>query len=182
MQRHGLILADNGSNWYFTGTSEPGWDNALLDELKTIPAGAFEAVDTSSLMADPNSGRVASGSAPPPTPSSTATTRGPHLPPPAATARPVPPTTARPTTTTRPKATATTQPPTTTSTPGTTATTAPTTTTTPPTTEVAAPLAAGAPTADATPPHRSGRGWMVAIPAGLALAVGIGAWRRRRRA
>jgi hypothetical protein len=43
-------------------------------------------------------------------------------------------------------------------------------------------LAASGPTGDAKAPHRSGRGWMVAIPAGLALAVGIGAWRRRRRA
>ncbi|HEV7863102.1 MAG TPA: hypothetical protein VGR20_10395 [Acidimicrobiia bacterium] len=90
MQRHGLILADNGSNWYFTGTSEPGWDNALLDQLKTIPAGAFEAVDTSSLMADPGSGRVASSPGAP------------------ATAPPVTPTTARPTPTTRPTTTTTT--------------------------------------------------------------------------
>jgi hypothetical protein len=177
MQHHGLILADNGSNWYFTGTSEPGWDNALLDELKTIPAGAFDAVDTSSLMADPNSGRVASGSAPSPTPS---TTRGLQLPPPATPARPVPPTTARPTTTTRPKTTATTQPPTTTSTPAPTATTAPSTTTTTSTTaQVAAPLA-GAPTGDTKTSHRSGRGWMVTIPAGLAVAAGIEALRRRR--
>jgi hypothetical protein len=65
LQCHGLIVADNGSNWYFTGTSEPGWDTGLLDQLKTIPAGAFEAVDTSSLMADPNSGRVASSQSPP---------------------------------------------------------------------------------------------------------------------
>jgi hypothetical protein len=28
----------------------------MLDELKTIPAGDFEAVDTSSLVIDPNSG------------------------------------------------------------------------------------------------------------------------------
>src|SRR5581483_10856756 len=70
MQRHGLIVADNGSNWYFTGTSEPGWDTSLLDELRTIPAGAFEALDTSSLVADPNSGRVASS--PPPAPATTA--------------------------------------------------------------------------------------------------------------
>ena len=41
MQRHGLILADNGFDWYFTGTSEPGWDTALLAQLKTIPAGAL---------------------------------------------------------------------------------------------------------------------------------------------
>jgi hypothetical protein len=61
MQRHGVILADNGSNWYFTGTAEHGWDTRLLDELKTVPAGAFEAVDASSLMVDPNSGLVRGG-------------------------------------------------------------------------------------------------------------------------
>jgi hypothetical protein len=56
MQRYGLILADNGSNWYFTGAADNRWDNGLLDELKTVPASAFEAVDESSLMVDPNSG------------------------------------------------------------------------------------------------------------------------------
>jgi hypothetical protein len=50
MKKYGLVLADNGSNWYFGGTSDTRWPNALLDELKQIPASAFEAVDTSSLM------------------------------------------------------------------------------------------------------------------------------------
>jgi hypothetical protein len=83
-------------------------------------------------------------------------------------------------TTSRPKTTATTQPPTTTSTPAPTATTAPSTTTTTSTTaQVAAPLAGG-PTGDTKTSHRSGRGWMVTIPAGLAVAAGIEALRRRR--
>ena len=96
MQRHGLIVADNGSNWFFTGTSEQGWDTGLLDQLKTIPAGAFDAVDTSSLMADPNSGRVAAGGAPAPTPTSTTVAPAPS------TTRPKPTTTTAgsPTTTT----------------------------------------------------------------------------------
>ncbi|HZQ87604.1 MAG TPA: hypothetical protein VFA83_22350, partial [Acidimicrobiales bacterium] len=58
MKTYGLMLADNGSNWYFQGTAEDGWDNGLLDELKSVPASAFEAVDEASLMADPNSARV----------------------------------------------------------------------------------------------------------------------------
>jgi hypothetical protein len=45
MKKHGLIVADNSSNWFFGGTSEEGWDNDMLDELKTMPAGWFEAVD-----------------------------------------------------------------------------------------------------------------------------------------
>jgi hypothetical protein len=58
MKRYGVIVADNGSDWFFTGTAENGWATAMLDQLKTIPAGAFEAVDASSLMLDPDSGRV----------------------------------------------------------------------------------------------------------------------------
>ena len=55
MKRYGLVLADNGSPWYFQGTADTRWPEALLDELKDIPASAFEAVDTSSLMISPNS-------------------------------------------------------------------------------------------------------------------------------
>jgi hypothetical protein len=63
MQRYGLIVADNGSNWFFQGSVDSRWTDQLVSELKRIPAGAFEAVDASSLMIDPNSGlaRGASG-------------------------------------------------------------------------------------------------------------------------
>jgi hypothetical protein len=56
MQRYGLILADNGSNWFFQGDVSSGWSDQLISELKRIPAGAFDAIDASSLMVDPNSG------------------------------------------------------------------------------------------------------------------------------
>ena len=59
MKHYGLILADNGSNWYFQGTADPQWPDSLLSELKTVPASAFEAVDESSLMVNPNSGEAA---------------------------------------------------------------------------------------------------------------------------
>jgi hypothetical protein len=171
MQRHGLVVADNGSNWYFTGTSEPGWDTALLDQLKTVPAGAFEAVDTSSLMADPNSGRVASSPATPtPAPPATATT-------------------ARPTTTTRSRTTTTTaRPPTTTTAPATATTAAPPVTAPPgaeasttTTLEVAGPVPAGPPAGGAKTSHGWPWGWAAVIPAGGALAAMMGAKRRRRR-
>jgi hypothetical protein len=58
MQRYGMIVADNGSDWYFQGTRDRHWRNALLDELKTIPASAFEAVDESACMVDEDSGRA----------------------------------------------------------------------------------------------------------------------------
>jgi hypothetical protein len=56
MQQYGLILADNGSNWYFQGAADNRWSNALLDELKSVPASAFQAVNESSLEISPNSG------------------------------------------------------------------------------------------------------------------------------
>jgi hypothetical protein len=59
MKHYGMILADNGSNWYFQGTPDPGWPDSVLDELKTVPASAFEAVDESSLMVSPDSGQAA---------------------------------------------------------------------------------------------------------------------------
>jgi hypothetical protein len=44
MKRYGLIVADNGSNWYFSGSSDRRWDDENLDQLKRIPGSAFEAV------------------------------------------------------------------------------------------------------------------------------------------
>ena len=45
MKRYGMFVTDNGSDWYFQGTRDPGWTNDLLDELKNVPASAFVAVD-----------------------------------------------------------------------------------------------------------------------------------------
>jgi hypothetical protein len=46
LQRYGMIVADNGSNWFVTGAADPRWDDADLDQLKTVPGSAFEVVDT----------------------------------------------------------------------------------------------------------------------------------------
>jgi hypothetical protein len=61
LKTYGMILADNGSNWYISGQHDARWDDALLGELKQVPGRAFEAVDVSSLMVDPDSGQVAQG-------------------------------------------------------------------------------------------------------------------------
>jgi hypothetical protein len=49
MKNYGLVLADNGSPWFFTGERNRNWPANLVEELKRIPASAFEAVDTSSM-------------------------------------------------------------------------------------------------------------------------------------
>ncbi len=56
MKTYGLVLADNGSPWYFQGSADHRWPAALLDELKSIPASAFEAVDTHPMEIRHNSG------------------------------------------------------------------------------------------------------------------------------
>jgi len=58
MKTYGLVLADNGSPWYFQGTTDTHWPSALLDQLKTIPASAFEAVNTSALEVSASSGQA----------------------------------------------------------------------------------------------------------------------------
>ena len=59
MQTYGLVLADNGSPWYFQGDATNKWPSSLISDLKRVPARAFVAVDTSSMMVDPDSARVA---------------------------------------------------------------------------------------------------------------------------
>jgi hypothetical protein len=58
MKTYGLVLADNGSAWYFQGEQNKNWPSGFVEELKTIPASAFVAVDTSSLKVDPDSAQV----------------------------------------------------------------------------------------------------------------------------
>ena len=44
LKRYGLIVADNGSNWFFQGESNRRWSNSNLNQLKEIPGSAFEVV------------------------------------------------------------------------------------------------------------------------------------------
>jgi hypothetical protein len=44
MKHYGLIVADNGSNWYISGSSDPRWNDDELEALKQIPGSAFEVV------------------------------------------------------------------------------------------------------------------------------------------
>jgi hypothetical protein len=41
-----MIVADNGSNWYITGSADTRWNDTDLNQLKTVPGSAFEVVDT----------------------------------------------------------------------------------------------------------------------------------------
>jgi len=57
-KKYGLVLADNGSPWYFQGTQDKRWPDGLLNELKAVPASAFEAVNTKPMKVRSNSFKV----------------------------------------------------------------------------------------------------------------------------
>jgi len=40
-------VADNGTSWYITGSADRRWNDDDLDQLKSVPGSAFEAVETS---------------------------------------------------------------------------------------------------------------------------------------
>jgi len=57
LKKYGMILADNGAPWYITGAPDERWDNDALHTLHQLKGTDFEAVDSSSLMIDQNSGQ-----------------------------------------------------------------------------------------------------------------------------
>jgi hypothetical protein len=58
MKRYGLVLADNGSPWFFQGEQNARWPDRMIADLKRIPASAFVAVDSSRLRVSSSSARV----------------------------------------------------------------------------------------------------------------------------
>jgi hypothetical protein len=49
LKRYGMILADNGGDWYVSGAPSAHWNNDALHTLDRVKGSAFEVVDTSSL-------------------------------------------------------------------------------------------------------------------------------------
>jgi hypothetical protein len=46
LKRYGMIVADNGSDWFISGAADRRWSDEDLNQLKTVPGSAFEAVST----------------------------------------------------------------------------------------------------------------------------------------
>jgi hypothetical protein len=49
LKRYGMIVADNGSDWFISGSPHRGWDNDALHELDRVTGKDFVVVDTSKL-------------------------------------------------------------------------------------------------------------------------------------
>ncbi len=50
LKKYGMIVADNGSSWYISGSTDSRWNDNNLNELKTVPGSAFEAVQTGPIL------------------------------------------------------------------------------------------------------------------------------------
>lgn len=53
LKKHGMIVADNGGNWFISGAPDDRWDDDVLAELKTISGSNFEAILTVDTNGDP---------------------------------------------------------------------------------------------------------------------------------
>jgi hypothetical protein len=49
LKRYGMLVADNGSDWFISGAPHRRWDNDDLHSLQRVEGRNFEVVDTSSL-------------------------------------------------------------------------------------------------------------------------------------
>jgi hypothetical protein len=58
LQEYGMLLADNGGDWFLTGAPDARWAPQWIAELKRVTGADFEAVDTSSLIVDLRSGEA----------------------------------------------------------------------------------------------------------------------------
>ena len=49
-KKYGMIVADNGSNWFFSGAPDPRWDDDELSTLKGIKGSNFEVVQMGTIV------------------------------------------------------------------------------------------------------------------------------------
>ena len=64
MQKYGLMLADAGSDWFFQGVSDVNFPDAVFSQLATVAGSNFEAVETSLMQINVNSGEAVQPTAP----------------------------------------------------------------------------------------------------------------------
>ena len=50
LKKYGMILADNGSNWFISGAPDPRWNDDELNTLKSIKGSDFEVVKMENIV------------------------------------------------------------------------------------------------------------------------------------
>ena len=49
LKRYGMVVADNGSNWFISGAPDPSWSNDDLHSLGRVKGSDFEVIDPSAI-------------------------------------------------------------------------------------------------------------------------------------
>jgi hypothetical protein len=50
LKTYGMMVADNGSDWFISGAPDPRWNDAELNTLKQVKGGNFEVVNMGSVV------------------------------------------------------------------------------------------------------------------------------------
>ena len=50
LKKYGMLLADNGSDWFVSGSPDPRWNDDDLNKLKQVKGSDFEAVETGGVV------------------------------------------------------------------------------------------------------------------------------------
>ena len=58
LKEYGMILADNGGSWFLSGAPDSRWPGGLAAEFRRVHGTDFEALDSTPLMLQPDSGEA----------------------------------------------------------------------------------------------------------------------------
>jgi len=50
LKRYGMLVADNGSSWFISGSTDSRWNDTDLDQMKSVPGSAFEVVESGPIL------------------------------------------------------------------------------------------------------------------------------------
>jgi len=50
LKKYGMIVADNGTDWFISGATDSRWNDTDLDQLKGVPGSAFEVVQAGPIV------------------------------------------------------------------------------------------------------------------------------------
>ena len=50
LKKYGMIVADNGSDWYLSGAPDSRWNDEELNSLKQLRGGDFEVVKMGTIV------------------------------------------------------------------------------------------------------------------------------------
>jgi len=50
LKTYGMIVADNGGDWFISGAPDARWNDDEINALKTVPGSAFEVVEMGTVV------------------------------------------------------------------------------------------------------------------------------------